>query len=54
MSLKKFLLLCLAFIAMSASGCETIKGTAGGMKKDFQGVNLHLQDADNWIKENLW
>ena len=50
MSLKKSLLLFLVFIAMSASGCETVKG----MKKDLQGVNLHLQDADNWLKETLW
>jgi predicted small secreted protein len=43
------LFILLIFIIM-LSGCETMKGAAGGAKKDFQA----LKKADQWMRDNLW
>jgi predicted small secreted protein len=40
------LLLCVIVI----SGCETIKGAAQGMQKDW----ATLKKADAWMRKNLW
>jgi predicted small secreted protein len=44
------------FLFMLA-GCETMKGAASGMKKDWVGVQNawgKLKDADAWMQKNLW
>ena len=39
---------CLLLIVLS--GCETVKGAAQGLSKDWQTA----KKADNWLRENLW
>ena len=47
-------LLLLMVFAVVATGCNTIEGAAKGakhgIKKDWEAVN----DADGWVKENMW
>ncbi len=54
---KSFLLLVLFISIFSTSGCTLCRGTQGfaqgakeGWKEDAKAIN----EADAWIKENLW
>jgi len=56
--LKKALaLFILALFLFMLQGCETMKGAASGMQKDWVGVQNawgKLKDADAWMQKNLW
>lgn len=50
-----FIILCVFFFTLQ--GCETLKGAASGMKKDWGAVETawgKLQKADAWMQKNLW
>ncbi|MDD2928027.1 MAG: hypothetical protein PHE30_04155 [Candidatus Omnitrophica bacterium] len=55
---KLFLLSFLLTFAFLASGCGTIyKGAQGmkeGAKEDWSWLAKHADNADDWIKTNLW
>lgn len=51
----------IVFLLLSAvlvNGCQTAKGIAygavDGINKDSRNVWKFMQDADSWMKENLW
>jgi predicted small secreted protein len=46
---------------LGAQGCETVKGTSEGIKKDVSntaynvaGKDGAIMQADRWFKENAW
>jgi hypothetical protein len=50
-----------AVLILSLTGCETVKGAANGMSKDMKNASNpstngwnKLQEADYWVKNNLW
>ena len=50
-----FTILCVFFFMLQ--GCETIKGAASGMKKDWGAVETawgKIKKADAWMQKNLW
>ncbi len=54
---KAFSLFIVSSLIIILGGCETLKGAAGGAKKDWVGVQNawnHAREADAWVQKNLW
>ena len=53
--------LIIASMLLSVTGCQTVKGSAEGVKQDVQvacsfpqAVVHGVRTADNWLHENFW
>lgn len=47
----------LLFVLLTLSACETVKGAAGGMKKDIESLSAPdspINKADAWMQEHMW
>ncbi len=51
----------LLVMMLSAQGCETVKGTANGIKQDINNTAYNvagkdgvIMRSDRWFKENAW
>ena len=54
---KALALFILSLFLFMLQGCETMKGAASGMKKDWVAVEKawgKLKEADAWMQKNLW
>ncbi|MGE5197954.1 MAG: hypothetical protein ACM3IL_05555 [Deltaproteobacteria bacterium] len=51
---KRAKALAAVFFLLLIGGCETLKGTAEGMKRDASNGMAHLNRIDDWMRENLW
>ena len=54
MSGKPFLLATLVIFAVLISGCNTVKGAAGGAASGAKQDVESVKKADGWMKKNLW
>lgn len=48
-----FLAIFIAF-AVAASGCNTVKGAADGLAKDFSTAWQKVKKTDDWLQKNAW
>jgi hypothetical protein len=51
---KPFLLATLVIFTVILSGCNTVKGGAGGAASGAKQDVESLKKADGWMKKNLW
>jgi len=40
--------------AVISSGCNTVKGAAGGLAKDVSTTWEKAKKADDWLQKNAW